>query len=109
MCCCGGFGNGTTVVGGGADFFGTGGCTAFVRGSDGSLSALDFDTAWRQDIRQAFTIAGGAALVIDTDTKVTGGAGDYFGTGGHGIYVQDATGMQHVWEFDGTGVRTGMA
>ena len=100
---------GTTVVGGGEDFFGNGRHAAFMRGSDGSLGVLNFTAAGSVDIRQAFTIAGGAALVIDTGTTVTGGAGDYFQTGGHGIYVQDAGGARHVWEFDAGGIRTGVA
>ena len=99
---------GTTVVGGGEDFLGNGGHTAFVRASDGSLSVLDFTSTGATDIRQAFTVAGGAALVIDTGTTVTGGAGDYFNTGGHGIYVHDAGG-RHVWEFNASGMRTGVA
>ena len=99
---------GTKVVGGGENFFGNGDHVAFVRASDGGLGAWDVDAYGTVNLQKAFTLDGATPLKIDTATKVVGDAGDYFQTGGHAIFVQDASGTRHVWEFNGAGVRTGV-
>ena len=90
------------VTGGGQDFFGDGGRTLFLRGSDGGLAAWGFDAAGGRTASVTFTIAGAPVTVRAADT-VVGAGQDLFGNGGRTVFLRSAEGALRAGGFDRTG------
>ncbi len=81
----------TTVVGAGEDFFGNGDHTIFLRSAAGGLVALASNANGALTAAQTLT-NNGAAVTIDAATTVIGGGEDFFGNGGHTVFVRNAAG-----------------
>ena len=91
-----------TVVGAGYDVFGPGVHTVFLRGDNGELTALGFNASAAQTASRAFTVAG-AGATIAAGTTVVGYGEDFFGTGGHTIFMRDSGGALTARDSTDTG------
>lgn len=105
-------GSGTTVVGGGEDYFGLGAGqhTIFLGASNGQLQAWEFNGLNQASGAAGFTNAG-AAFAINSGTTVIGGGQDYFGLGAgeHAVFLRTSTGQLQAWEFNSLNQATGAA
>jgi len=96
-----GIDTGTTVVGGGEDFWGIGGRTVFGR-QDGQLVAWEFDGSGNMVASIGFT-AGGVAAGIDTATTVIGVGQNWESVGDRDIFFRWSNGDLVMIGFNGSG------
>ena len=101
---------GTSVIGAGVNFLpafsagpaSTYGDTAFLRSGTGALSAVQFDGNGTLVATQALSYNGNP-LIVDATTTVVGAGQDYYGNGGHTLFLRENGGLTVINEFDNTG------